>query len=416
VAVRPAAESERPVATVHIGRQPVHDRSGVLYGYELLFRAGADATTSGAPDLDGDSATTSTILAAFSQFGLDDLLCGRPGFINLTEAFLVGEIPVPFGPERAVLEVLETVELTDAVLAGARHLVHQGYRLALDDFVWTDRAADLLRLATIVKVDVLDQDWDRIEATVTACRPFRVRLLAERVEDDETYRRCRDLGFELYQGYHLGRPQTLSTETLTPGQALALRLVTSLGDPDTTAEDVEGMLRTDPALTYRLLRIANSTAFAQERRVSSVRDAVILVGLARLRAWLVLVQLSGLTQRPDVLTESLVLARTCELLAQNPDGTPPDTAFTLGLLHGIADTLRTTPEALTRKLPSLGEDLDRALRGEPGALRAVLDDVLTYQQLPFTPGELRTRDLQEVADAYLAALAWASATYRDTSH
>lgn len=409
-----AAAHPAPLATIHIGRQPVHDASGALYGYELLFRPAADATTSEIPGWDGDAATTTTILAAFSEFDLDDLLGGRFGFINLTKAFLIGQIPVPFGPERAVLEVLESIQLDDAVLTGARHLVHQGYRLALDDFVWTDGAEPFLDLAQIVKIDVLDRDWDRIEATVEACRPHDVRLLAERVEDAEMYGWCWEHGFELFQGYHLGRPQTLSTESLTPAQALALQLVTRLGEPETTAEDVESLLRTDPALSYRLLRIANSAASGQNRKLSSIRDAVILVGLARLRAWLVLVQLSGVTGSTDLLADALVLARTCELIARADREVPPEVAFTLGLLQGIIDALGTTPEVLTRGLP-LDEGLAHALHGGSGPLRRVLDAVLAYQRCHFTLEQLGEEGIPDVAGAYLSALAWAGTTYRDAT-
>lgn len=415
VAAIPPETLPASIATVHIGRQPVYDATGALYGYELLFRPTADATSSGIPGWDGDTATTSTILTAFSEFDPDDLLGGRLGFINLTTAFLVGEIPVPFGPEHAVLEVLETIALDDASLAGARHLVNQGYRLALDDFIWSADASAFLDLAHIVKVDVLDRDWDRIEETARACRPHGVRLLAERVEDDEMLARCKKLGFELFQGFLLGRPQTLSTESITPGDALALQLITRLGEPDTTAEQVESLLRTDPALTYRLLRIANSAAYGQTRTLSSIRDAVVLVGLAKLRAWLVLVQLSGMTGSAELLTDALVRARTCELVAGGTPGVRPEVAFTLGLLHGIAEILGLGAEGLLRSLPSLGDELEAALHGTLGPLRAVLDSVLAYQRCHTGPPSAGSDYAPDITGSYLAALAWAGTSHRDTS-
>ena len=134
----------------------------------------------GAATTGGDDATTATILAAFAEFDPEQLLAGRPGFVNLTRAFLTGGLPVPFSPQVAVLEVLESVEVDQEVVDGVRGLAAQGFTIALDDFVWSRAAEPLLEVADIVKVDVLGQAWDDVLATVARCRRPGVRLLAER--------------------------------------------------------------------------------------------------------------------------------------------------------------------------------------------------------------------------------------------
>ncbi len=395
--------------TVHIGRQPIYGADAQLYGYELLFRDTASSTSA---ESNGDHATTATILAAFAEFDLASLLGGRPGFINLTRAFLTGELPVPFGPQAAILEILETIAVDTPVIAGAYRLAGEGYRLALDDFVWSPEAEPLLDVADIVKIDVLGLDWASVEETAKHCRRHGVCLLAERVEDADMLVRCQDAGFTLFQGYHLGRPQVLSAETLAPAQALALQAVSRLSDPEATVADIEGLLRLDPALTYRLLRIANSAASGVRRRVGSIRDAVVLVGLARLRAWLVLLSMTAPPAVADRLGEALARARTCELLGRRGAGgyqVLPDMAFTLGLLHGIAELLGIRPEQLQERLPPLAGELDAAMRGESVPLRHILDAVLAYER-----GDLATLNrmamLADVASAYLEALSWSSDT------
>ncbi len=407
--------------TVHIGRQPVYADDGTLYGFELLFRATREAVGSGVGPLDGDSATTTTIVAAFTEFPLDELLGGRLGFINLTRAFLVGQLPLPFEPEHAVLEVLESIEIDDEVVAGARRLVEAGYRLALDDFTWSDAAAPLLDLAEIVKVDVLGLSWDEVLDVVERCRPYGVTLLAERVEDAQMLARCRAAGFALFQGYHLGRPQTLSVDSLTPGQALSMQLIAELGNPDVTAERVEQMLRRDPALSYRLMRIANSASYAQTRKLSTIREAVVLVGIARLRGWLVLVALKGLPGSPESLIDALSKARACELLAKWHGLPKPEAAFTLGLLVGIADTLGVEPADVVKGLPELEADLHAAVTSDvrppspisslvtvrDAAAAYLVGDVAALMSGGVVPGI--------VARAYLEGLSWAETTCRNTT-
>jgi EAL and modified HD-GYP domain-containing signal transduction protein len=404
----PSTALTRDPALVHVGRQPILDADGRLYGYELLFRGTAQATVSNAPGVgaSADAATTTTILSAFSEFG-DQLLGGRLGFVNLTRAFIVGDLPVPFPPASAVLEVLETIAIDDEVIRGARMRLAEGHRLALDDFVWTPEAAPLLDLADIVKLDVLEPSWDEVLETVARCRPHRVRFLAERVEDAAMLERAKAAGFELFQGYHLGRPQTLSMESLAAGQAVALQMLARLADADTTAREVEALLRTDPALTFRLLRIANSAHMGLQRQVSSIRDAVVLVGLARLRAWMVLIAMGAGSGAGERISSALILARTCELAAgQVSTGVRQDCAFTLGLLHGVGEALGVPAEQFVAGLPALSDELKSALAGDPGELRAVLDAVLAYRSgdLDRLAGDpARTAG---IADAYLQALAW----------
>lgn len=397
---------------VHVGRQPIIDGDGRLYGYELLFRGAAAATASHTPagGSGADAATTATILSAFSEFG-SQLLGGRLGFVNLTRAFMVGELPVPFPPAAAVLEVLESIVIDDEVVAGARARKAAGHRLALDDFVYSDSAIPLLEMADIVKLDVLEPSWEEVLETVELVRPYNVRLLAERVEDEATLKRARDAGFELFQGYLLGRPQTLTMERLGPGQAVALRLLARMADPQTTASDVEGVLRTDPALSLRLLRIANAAHSGLARRVSSIKDAVVMVGLARLRAWMVLIALGPSGGTREEINQALIRARTCELAAgRMASGPRPDSAFTMGLLHGIAQALGMPIEEFVAGLPALADDLRAALAGDDGPLRTVLDAVLRYERGDLTTLTDGASAVGDLATAYLEALAWTSGT------
>jgi EAL and modified HD-GYP domain-containing signal transduction protein len=397
---------------VHVARQPILDGDGRLYGYELLFRGRAEATVANAPrgGYDADAATTATILSAFSEFG-SQLLGGRLGFVNLTRAFMVGQLPVPFPPTVAVLEVLETITIDDAVIEGARRRVSEGHRLAMDDFVWRPEMGPILELAEIVKIDVLALGWDEVVETMARCRPYGVRFLAERVESADMLERTREAGFELFQGYHLGRPQTLSMESLGPGQAIALRMLAQLSDPATTARDAEALLRGDPALTYRLLRIANSANHAQRRRVASIRDAVVLVGLARLRAWMVLIAMGTPGRTGEQINNALIRARTCELAAaRTPDGPRPDSAFTVGLLHGVAEALGLPSEDVVAGLPALADDLSGALAGDPGPLRTVLDRVLRYENGDLADPAEDPSSAVDLASAYLEALAWTTRT------
>lgn len=89
------------------------------------------------------------------DIGLGSLVGSKPAFINATRSFLVGDQDVPFSSGEVVIEILEDVPRDDDVVLGCRHLVEKGYHLALDDYLWQGDGDPLLRLASIVKLDIL---------------------------------------------------------------------------------------------------------------------------------------------------------------------------------------------------------------------------------------------------------------------
>jgi EAL and modified HD-GYP domain-containing signal transduction protein len=398
------------LAAVHVGRQTILRADGELYGYELLFR---DAAMASFATGDGDAATTATILAAFSEFNIEDLLNGRRGFVNLSRSFITGELPLPFGPDQASLEVLETIERDAEAIAGVQRLAAEGYQIVLDDFVFSAEAGPLLELADIVKIDVLALTWDEVLQNLELCRPYNVRFLAEKVEDAEMMQRCIDVGFELFQGYHLGRPETHTTQTLSPSQAQALEILGRLSAPDVTPAQVEDAVLRDPALMYRLLRIANSAATGLTRTVSSIKDTLILVGLTRLRAWLLLLSMSPPGGSDIGLVTALIRASTCEAIARRGTTIRPETAFTLGLLDGLAESLGLSAFQLQNLLPVLSPDLASALAGGESEMRTLLDAVRAYERAEMDhvwPGDI---PLLALSESYLDALAWTTEITRD---
>src|SRR3712207_4553219 len=208
-----AAETTAPL--VHVGRQPIYDRAGDVVAYELLFRDAAEATRATQRSAD---ATSRVIVAAFTEFGLDRLVGERACFINVTREFLVGDLPVPFVPDQSVLEIVETVDVDDAVVDGVRGLVDRGFTVALDDFT-VGAHERLLDFATYVKIDVLGVDHEVVEEAVRRCRRSpHVQLVAERLETPEDLRRAMDLGFDFFQGHVLGHPHVVTTTSLSPAR------------------------------------------------------------------------------------------------------------------------------------------------------------------------------------------------------
>jgi EAL and modified HD-GYP domain-containing signal transduction protein len=186
------------VVDVCLARQPIFDTVGAVIGYELLYRRTVTDTAAGGVE---HSVMGADILVnACLNIGLEQLTSRRPAYLNFTREMLLGRVYTLLPSDAVVIELLENVEPDEEVEVACEELVHAGYTLALDDFVWSESYSRLLELTTIVKVDVLDRPACELDEVAQRLASYDVRLLAERVETSEVRAICAGLGYELFRG------------------------------------------------------------------------------------------------------------------------------------------------------------------------------------------------------------------------
>ena len=119
-----------------LARQPILNRELQLFGYELLFRNGAENYFQ---PVDGNLATASLISDAVHIHNLEKLTDGCLSFINFPRNSLVQDLYTVLPSATTVVEVLESVHMDDELVEACRRVKRQGYLLALDDYVLETR-------------------------------------------------------------------------------------------------------------------------------------------------------------------------------------------------------------------------------------------------------------------------------------
>ena len=388
-------------------RQAIHGTTGSVVAFELLFRDGE--TTGDLSSSDAAERATAYVLAdAFSGMNPAHAGDGLPLFVNLPRAFLVGDLPLPCPPDAVVLEILEDVVVDDALLAAVRSLREQGFSFAVDDYEGEAERLPLLALADYVKVDVRTvpvEDGSLAAVVATARREApRARLVAERVEDPAEVPGLAALGFTLFQGFAFHRPAPVPGQSIDPSRGVALRLLARLAAGDAGPVDVEPLVSSDAALALRVLRAANSAAAGAAREVSSLRQALVLLGPSQLSAWVLLMLLgAGAGSSLTEMVTSLARAGACARLVPERR----DEAFTVGLMSGVAEVLGLDLREVVEGT-GLAGPVRAALLEHGGELGAALGTVMEHEKdgTPATP---------EVTRAVLAGLNEALALVRTTS-
>jgi c-di-GMP phosphodiesterase len=398
-----SAEAAPELASPRVlfARQAIVDRRGRVAGYELLYRGQRDEAGQ-IPD--AEHATCAVLVGAFAEVGFGAAVGAATAFLNVTERFLREVDPLPMEPQRTVLELLEDEAPTPELLERLRTLRAEGYRVALDDFVPTAANAAFLDVADLVKVDLRAHDRPTAEHLMRALAARGLTVVAEKVEDQAEADWSAAAGAELFQGFFYCKPVELAGDELRAASLSRLRAAAGLTSPDAGIDEIEEALRTDPELSLRLLRYLNSAALSLSRRVSSIRQGVMLLGPRTVRQWALVLLMGGVgEQRGPLLTVALARARTCEMLAHAKGASDPDAWFSVGLLS-VSDVLAgRTMEEVVAELP-LDEDIISALLWRHGAKGEALAAAIACER-----GQIPALDPTLVLAAYADAVAWADA-------
>jgi EAL and modified HD-GYP domain-containing signal transduction protein len=333
----------------YVGRQAIFTKELKVAAYELLYR---DSMENRAKFSDVNQASATTMLNAFVDLGLESLVGELPVYVNLPAAFLLGRYPIPWDPSRIVLEVLEDVPVTDELVEALRGFKARGYAIALDDFELTETTRALLPLADVIKIDVLGKTKEQVAAEVAALRPTGAKLLAEKVSTQDEMEFFRTLDFDYYQGFFLEMPIVTKGRRLPHHRTTLIQLLAKLYDPKLDLRALERLLAGDVGLTVRLLRLASSAALSRGTPVGTIAQAVQRLGTQQLAALVVIIMVSGFDDKPvELITQSLVRARTCELVSTRTHLATPEQLFTAGLLSLLDAMLDQPLPELVKQLP-----------------------------------------------------------------
>ena len=277
----PANPAPAPQSSDSLARQPILNKDEKVLGYELLFRESAQDERSSSR-LDGG---TRTIIDTLNVMGLDVICDGRWAFLQCTHDMLLKELYLLLPAERVVLEIPETLAADDAVVAACQQLKIEGYRLVLDNFMLEDSRAALVPFADYLKVNIArvsEQQRAQIHTQFSA----KCALIANKIETRLEFLTALKDGFTLFQGYFFHHPERMRARHIPANKASQLRLLKAISAPVLDLDEVEGLIKQDASLCYRLLRYLNSPLLGVSATVQSVRHGMRLLGERELIRWI----------------------------------------------------------------------------------------------------------------------------------
>ena len=364
-----------------VALQPIVNRNRETFGYELLFRNSWENRFSS----DGDMASQQLVDNAVA-FGFDSLVGDKIPFLNCTRDLLLRGVPTLL-PRNTVLEVLETTKVDVLLVEACKNLSAMGYAIALDDYDFSPHWEPLLPYTSFIKVDFRASTPPQRQALIEQLSHRSIKFVAEKVETDEEYRLGLEEGFHLFQGYFFTRPVVVGRRALA-GVLSRLSFMAALSRSMLDWAEVLRLLKQEPSISFRLLRMANSAASALRFPLCSLHAALAMIGedeFRKMALTALAVELCA-SQGSGTMRAILQKARFCELIATELRLEPAEL-----YLFGMVSVFHTTLK--------LSADSQASLHLRPEMTAAFAGSINVYSQLLALISSLEQARWTDASDA-----------------
>jgi len=375
-------------------RQPILDLDLKVYGYEFLYRPNVQSNES------SHSITSEVLASSIIDLGLSKASDDKPAFINMSYEDIMSEHVESLPADRLILELLEDIKPDPVFIQRISSLEQKGFSFALDDFIYTPDWDPLIEMASIIKFDLTTTTLKENKVLIQKLRAQNISFLAEKVETHEDFKAYRDIGCQLFQGYFFCKPEHIQGKATNASSNSKVQLLSTINQPNITFEELEKAIEQDPATTYMLLKYLNSASFAFSKRIESIKQALVLLGLENIKKWVTLICLRNMSSKPsELLRVTLVRAKIAELIAVKNKRPDTGSFFLAGILSTIDAMLDSTMETIIPSM-SLSPDINAALLNRQGIIGETLTAITEYEAQRFTT------KAADISDAYLEACQW----------
>lgn len=373
---------------IYIARQPIVTVDKKTCGYELLFRSTENDGLESAKFGDGTIASTRVAVNALNHIGLNSIVGSDLAFVNIDSDLILTDAVLSFPKDRFVLELLETIVITDEIKERIEELKKLGFKFALDDATcdpeFITNFKPIFPYLHVLKLDASLINRVVLESHIKEMKNFDFSLLAEKVETEEDFNYFKDLGCTYFQGYFFARPNLIEQKALDPMYTEIFQLINLL-DNESSIEDISDAFGNSPDITIQLLKFMNSGAIPIKANIRSIKHAIALLGRAPLKRWLLLIAFSksenavdGMRSPVVILAQSrakLMSTLSSELILS--DVNKDEASFT-GILSLVDVITNASLEDIVKELKVSGAVKDALLERE-GVLGILLELAISIE-------------------------------------
>lgn len=374
------------MSSKYIVRQPIKDSANHIVGYEILYHGENQAFGSGDSAENANDFAAADTIYNFLTLNTDKLLRGTLNFMTFTTTLLMKKTPRLFNKDELVIQIDDSVIIHPL----AMHMIHQyakdGYKIAVNEFQFVPRYLALLDSIDYIKLNFSNLPELTLKNIIEIAHSMNKQCVAVGIDTDVLYQRALKLKVDAMEGSFVAEKMMQKIHNSGYLQSNFFRLMVAVLADEPDVEEIERIISVDATLTYGLLKIANSRYFSMRRRVTSVRQTIMTVGLKDLKQWVYLLSASNAENPMDEGAEeflrlSFMRASFCSSLMNYAKDMPiskPE-AYLMGMFSTLNCLIDAPLEEILEQVP-VREEIKEALLHHTGRCGMLFDLALCYER------------------------------------
>ena len=390
-------------------RQAIKNSSdGEIIGYELLMQDGESFYNSSL-----EAAAAGTIIGFLTE-NSGRLFNDKKTFITFTPSLLFRNTPKIFDSSKVVIQIEDSIIVHPLAQVIFERYQKDGYALAIKDFQFTPKYFSLLEYVDYVKVDFSgnksQRTMDSVDNIVKMAQGFGKKCIAVNVNSKEQYELAKKIGVDYVEGSYIARTTESKISKVDYLQGNLFHLIIALSKDEPDMGEIEEIINRDVALTYSLLKMANSPYFAARHEISSTRQALVTIGLNQLRQWVYILTFDKDTQNYEELMKTSFLRATfgAKLAAEFENKViERQDAYMLGMFSTLDSMIDAPMSEILEDLP-INDTIKSALVSGEGPAAPFYNLILSYEKADWKSvqkyaGQLNIA-VNELARIYMACV------------
>lgn len=368
---------------VYVARQAIFNMNKEVIAYELLFR---NNNINEFTSVKNVNPTLEVIRNSFFFIDFNKITGGKKAFINFDEDLINLELIERFSKDHLAIEILETVKPDNKIVECCRRLKERGYIIALDDFKYQENFDEILKYIDIIKVDFLLTKGKERKEIISSIKNKNIKFLAEKIETEEDYKEALRYGYSYFQGYFFCKPVIIQGRDISGYKFTYVDLIAELSKDNINIKNIEGLIKKDVLLSYKLLKAVNSAYYYLKRKITSIGEAIMFIGVEELKRWVFIITLKQIGENSidELVKISLIRASFIQLLSKNIHLNVSEfDAFLTGIFSLIDVLLNMPLENILGDLP-ISDDVKDALLGKKNILFELLELTIAYEKCNWT--------------------------------
>ncbi len=366
----------------YIVRQPIKNAKSEILAYEILYHGENQAY--GHDGATHDFAAADTVYNFLLQ-NVERTLKGPVHFMTFTSNLLMRKAPHLFEKESLVIQIDDSVIIHPLAMRFVQQFAKEGYKIAVNEFRFSPRYMGLMGDIDYIKLNFAETADSSLQNIIGMAHTMEKKCIATDIETAELYQKALDMGVDAMEGSYVA--QKLATKAHASGylQSNFFRLMVAVVKDEPDMEEVENIISMDATLTYGLLRVANSAYFSTHK-VTSIRQALVTLGIAQLKQWIYLLSASNAENEIDAGSEeflkiSFMRGSFCSELMRYAKDMPISRAdaYLMGMFSTLDYLIDAPMEDILEPVP-LAEEIKAALLRHEGRCGALYDLVVSYER------------------------------------